>query len=70
MNPELAFHQAVRIRDTTNTRARGIAGHTGHIAGKSREGDHSPVLSYAVYLDRPERVYSIAPDDLEPLTTP
>jgi hypothetical protein len=63
---EFAFDDRVTVLRTERTVARGIAGLTGYVAGKSRESDDADVLSYAVFLDDHERTYMIEPDDLEP----
>jgi hypothetical protein len=63
---ELAFDDRVTVLRTERMVARGIAGLTGHVVGRSRESDHADVLSYAVFLNDRERVYMIEPGDLEP----
>src|SRR3954452_8426459 len=62
---ELAFDDCVTLLRTDRMGARGIAGLTGHVVGKSRQSDGPDVLSYAVFLDDRERVYMIEPGDLE-----
>jgi hypothetical protein len=62
---ELAFDDRFTVLRTERMVARGIAGLTDHVVGKSRESDDADVLNYAVFLDDRERVYMIEPGELE-----
>ncbi len=58
----------MRVRESDRTRAMGVVGWHGTIAGMSREPDvpTGRIVAYAVATDGDGRVWMIDPEDLEP----